>query len=459
MVELDEKKINSIFISCLFDSKELINGDTSLQFTPVSSIVATSKDNCYTTKFCTKRLNEKKQIIIDFVDSLYNINEGITLEGLYYDFLGNRWCQNMETINRLLMLATACNLVSNTVISNESDKKLIIKRTRVNDNLLIVGLNSDSEIQTQSKIIMENHTKKNKSPSEKEMQITKILNQRLWIIKTGFHFLGIKVILNEKNLNQLDFFNFENELIYSKKFEDTEILIDQSTLEFIDCFKNKFTYYCNKDTNTFSYSSKANNYYYRVDITQQPREKVSEIAVEITDANSNYIIKRFKISDDTLEVELNNQSGPYGNYDDGIERSLHYKSGQLSKNDLFLFMTEDEWYEKGHLLFVSSGKVMLDGKEQVSKLSVRECRKVSTLIASHPRNRELILYTINELDKRLSGIKKYISDNFSLYSKLTNEDTYESNILVDTLVESTIHEKCNINNKSMCKIKKNDFKK
>ncbi len=281
----------------------------------------------------------------------------------------------------------------------------------------------------------------------------------MWTIKTGFHFLGIKVILNEKNLNQLDFFNFENELIYSKKFEDTEILIDQSTLEFIDCFKNKFTYYCNKDTNTFSYSSKANNYYYRVDITQQPREKVSEIAVEITDANSNYIIKRFKISDDTLEVELNNQSGPYGNYDDGIERSLHYKSGQLSKNDLFLFMTEDEWYEKGHRLFVSSGKVMLDGKEQVSKLSVRECRKVSTLIASHPRNRELILYTINELDKRLSGIKKYISDNFSLYSKLTNEDTYESNILVDTLVESTIHEKCNINNKSMCKIKKNDFKK
>ena len=104
----------------------------------------------------------------------------------------------METINRLLMLATACNLVSNTVISNESDKKLIIKRTRVNDNLLIVGLNYDSEIQTQSKIIREEHTKKNKSPSEREMQITKILNQRLWTIKTGFHFLGIKVILNEK---------------------------------------------------------------------------------------------------------------------------------------------------------------------------------------------------------------------------------------------------------------------
>ena len=44
-----------------FTPKELINGDTSLQFTPVSSIVATSKDNCYTTKFCTKRLNEKNK--------------------------------------------------------------------------------------------------------------------------------------------------------------------------------------------------------------------------------------------------------------------------------------------------------------------------------------------------------------------------------------------------------------
>ena len=451
MTELDEKKVNSLFISCLFDSEELMNGCTELQFTPVSSVISSSKDNCYTIKFCTRKLNEKKQTIIDFVDSLYNINTGSTLEDLYYDFLGNRWCQDTEILNRLLMLAVACNLVSNTIICNKVGKISMIKRTKANDNLLIAGLNHNSVIQSQN-------------PAEEETKIAKRLSQHLRTIKTGFYFLGFNVILNEKNVNQLDFFDFENKLVYSKKFEDTTILNaimnQELRLEFTDCFKNKFTYYCDKDRNVFLCSSKVNNYFYGVDIIQHPREKASEIIVQVTDANSDYIIKRLQISDKELHVELNNHFGPYGNYYDGIERSLDYHSGRLSKSDLFLFMMEDEWYEKGHRLYISDGKVKIDGKEQVSKLSIRECHILSTLIASHPRNRELILYTMNELDKQMPGVKEYISYNFDLYDELTSEETYEPNITVDTLVELATHEKCNINNnKHMCKIKKNDFKK
>ena len=41
---------------------------------------------------------------------------------------------------------------------------------------------------------------------------------------------------------------------------------------------------------------------------------------------------------------------------------------------------------------------------------------LSTLIACHPRNRELIIYTLNELDKQLPGVKKYVSDNLFINS-------------------------------------------
>ena len=73
-------------------------------------------------------------------------------------------------------------------------------------------------------------------------------------------------------------------------------------------------------------------------------------------------------------------------------------------------------------------------------------------------NRELIIYTMDELDKQLPGVKQYVSDNFILYNILSNENAYESNPLVETIIQSTIHEKCNINNNSIRKTKKGDSK-
>lgn len=468
MRKLEEKQINDLFFSCLFEEDELIDGRPTTEFTSIESIAPNYKGKCPTIGFSTNKLNEKKQIIIDFIDALPKINEGSIWEDLYYDCLGNKWCEDIKTLDQLVMMALACGLISHTIIEGNGDKISIITRTKENDKSLVKG--SNPELLPQNKnneIIKQGYTLEElKLIAENKSKITEELNQYIEIIKTGFKFLGINVILNKENVNQLDFFNNENKLIFSKKFEDTDgilgidgILNQRLRTEFMDSIGNEITYLCDGDRHIFSLSSEANNYGYRVEITQPINQKPSRILISTTDANSNYIIKRIEVDGYDLLVELNNQFGPYGNYEDGEKRYLWYRNPKLSKgqNNL-LYMIEDEWYEKGHHLSSDGSEITIDGKKIISGLTHDQFYVLSTLIACHPRNRELIIYTMDELDKQLSGVKQYVSDNFILYNVLSNENSYESNPLVETIIQSTIHEKCNINNNSIRKTKKGDSK-
>lgn len=171
--------------------------------------------------------------------------------------------------------------------------------------------------------------------------------------------------------------------------------------------------------------------------------------------NKMIFSKKFEIDNCDLQVELNNQFGPYGNYEDGEKRYLWYRNPNLSNGqDNLLFMIETEWGGKEHCLSCDGFTITIDDKEIASGLTLEQFYVLATSIASHPRNRELIIYTIDELDKQLPGVKKYVSDNYLLYNELTNENSYEFNPIVGSIIESTIHEKCNINNNSICKSKK-----
>ena len=468
MRKLEENQINDLFFSCLFEEDELIDGRPTTEFTSVDSIAPNYKGKCPTIGFSTNKLNEKKQTIIDFIDSLPKINEGCIWEDLYYDCLGNKWCEDIKTLDQLVMMALACGLISHTIIEGNGDKISIITRKKQNDKLLVKGLNPELLSQNKNNQI----EKKSYTPEELKLiaenksKITQELKQYIEIIKTGFKFLGINVNLNKEKINQLDFFDNENKLIFSKKFEDTDgilgidgILNQRLRTEFMDCFGNEITYFCGGDRHIFLLSSKANDCGYKVEITQPINQEPSRIMISTFDVNSNYIIKTFEIDNCDLQVELNNQFGPYGNYEDGEKRYLWYRNSKLSKgqNNL-LYMIEDEWYEKGHQLISDGYEITIDGKKIVSGLTHKQFYVLSTLIACHPRNRELIIYTMDEIDKQLPGVKQYVSDNFILYNVLSNENSYEPIPIVESIIQSTIHEKCNINNNSIRKVKKDDSK-
>jgi len=463
MRKLDEKQINDLFFSCLFEEDERIDGSPTTELTSIKSIVPNEEGKCPTIGFSTNKLNKNKQAIIEFIDSLPKIKEGNSWEELYYDCSGNKWCKDIKTLDQLIMMARACDLVSHTIIEEKKDKISIITRTKEKDSLPVKGVNPKSLPQ----ITKQHYTEEElKFIAENKKQITKELNQYIEIIKTGFKFLGIKVNLSKENKNQLDFYDNENKFIFSKKFADTDgiigidgILKQRLTTEFIDSFGNEITYLYDENGNRhiFLLYSPKNDYDYRIEITSSIDQKPSRIMIATTDANSNYIIKKMEIDNCDLQVELNNQFGPYGNYEDGEKRYLWYRNSKLSEGKIpLLCMLESEWFEKGHRLSSYGSEIIIDDEKIISGLTHEQFDVLSTLIACHPRNRELLLYTMNELDKQLPGVKQYISDNFILYNILTNENSYEKNPIVESIIQSMIHEKCNINNNSTRKIKRDD---
>jgi len=146
-------------------------------------------------------------------------------------------------------------------------------------------------------------------------------------------------------------------------------------------------------------------------------------------------------------IELNNQFGPYGNYDDGEKRALVYND-----NSQFLAMIEDEWFTKGHFLYVDT-RVTLDNKKIRDGLTKDQFDLVAFNIVSHPRNKVLLLYTMGEMNKQFPGIREFIGNNFPLYNSIV-DSCYSPDPFIDSIVEATIHEKCNLKGTSKNLLKK-----
>ncbi len=308
--------------------------------------------------------------------------------------------------------------------------------------------------------------------AENRIKITEELNQYIEIINTGLNFFGITAGLNAEIVNQLDFYDSENRHIYSKKFKDTAGIkgLDWYTHErlrtkFKDTFDNKieYCYYTNCPVGAqhiFNLSSKVHNSSYRVDIIISEDQKPSMI--DIVTVNKSNIIKRIQIDNDRLRVELEKKY--YKSHENYARRSLCYciPTSSIDSDDFLLSMSEGS-IGAHHILYVEPSAIKIGYEKICSNLTLKQSYDISTVIAHHPRNKELILFIMDELDKELPGIKQYVSDNFPLYKMLTDFDLYEPNIIVDAIIGAVTIEECDLNNlkrkKEKSKIKKkNDSK-
>ncbi len=186
-------------------------------------------------------------------------------------------CNDIKIIDQLIMIALACGLVNRITIEDKNDKIFLIMRTNQNDKLPVIGVKPDITSQSKDdKTAKQDYTlKKINLIEKKRAKITYDLSPYIEIIKTGFKFFGINVSLNKEKVDQLDFFNNENKLIFSKKFEDTDSIIlkfdcmlnQKFRIEFSDSLGNEFTYLCDNDRHIFILYSELNKYSYCVEIT------------------------------------------------------------------------------------------------------------------------------------------------------------------------------------------------
>lgn len=460
MFKLEESDIDALFDSCLFTDKEIVDGRPTDYFTVGQSVNPEKK--YISVVFSTKKLEKNKESIISYLDLLPNLEKGNTLENLFYDFNGNKWCKDIRFLDELLMMAVACNLVSYTAIDDKKEEIVIFKRTRENDNLKVKGEHPTCFQPAQDSLVPKAYTAEEKIIIAcNKIRIAIELEQYVNIINVGLGFFGIHVCLSDTMENQINFYNSDNELLFSKVFEDTDgivgiegILNQRLRSEFQDLSGNTITYFFDGDKHIFILSPPEEEmFHYRIEITfDKNMDKYTNIAVSATNAKADYVIKKFEINDYDLIAELNNQFGSYGNYEDGVKRFLWYRDNRRIR-DRTLFMSEDEWYEKGHLLCGDEGGIKVDGNSLISGLNYKEFHVIATQVARHPRNRELILYTLDEIDKQLPGLKDFIVNHFSLYHYIMATE-YQVHPLTDWLVQSAIHEKCDLSKKRNVKLKK-----
>jgi len=125
MKKLESQKISELFYNCFFEADEIINGRPIGEFTSIKSI---NPNKNITVLLSTMKLNKNKNIIIEYIDLLPKIDEGNSLDNLCFDRNGNKWCEDIQILDQLLMMALACQLISYTTLELKDEEIVTIKR-------------------------------------------------------------------------------------------------------------------------------------------------------------------------------------------------------------------------------------------------------------------------------------------------------------------------------------------
>ena len=184
-------------------------------------------------------------------------------------------------------------------------------------------------------------------------QITRELKRYIDIFNLGFGFFGYHVVINKDNVNQLDFYDKNNNLVYSRKFEDIcgIRVLDFGTrlsTNFIDNYDNEIRYFFDSNNYRHIFMLAAPNdkkYGYKIELEHNADSTdLTKITIGVTNGNDEYVKKELRISEGEIKVTLNNQSGPYGNHIDGASRMIWYTNSKCNVYPLF-FMTESIYSE------------------------------------------------------------------------------------------------------------------
>ena len=269
------------------------------------------------------------------------------------------------------------------------------------------------------------------------------LDSNINVLNTGLGFFEIHAVINEK---QLEFYDKNNNLLHTEELNKLENI----SIDFNDKFNNSISYSYSVggenscDRHVFIYNRDEDNNY-KIEFYSKD-DKSKSIEIRLNNRKEEFINKRFDIGKDFIDVEINSIHGHRGNNVDSIERRLWYTTPTHYPYPL-LFMTEATWLNGGNFLTGNDKGIEVSKSNFyetiITPLTDKRFEELSTLIACHPRNKELIEFVINKIGNDLPILKDFIVNNFSIYSHIMDKK-YEKNTLVDLLVDSTINDKCDI---------------
>lgn len=445
-MEITKEVINTLFSKCFFDDDEIVNGRPTSDYVAVSSPII-PKDPI---AFSANHLQAIKKDILSLIDSIPNIEDGVSIEILRKYEWGND-----DYLNKLTLMGNAISALNITSIDIDDEKIFYIKRDKSHDLEEINGLPKENIPE------VKNEVKKAYTKEEQELirqngeRITKELNDYLQTINRGLNFFGIKAKLDESTRNKLDFYDQDNNLLYERVFLDTDGIIgiegmfnQRLKCEFNDSEGNEITYlYDNRHIFILS-SPKDKKYGYRIELTGK-EENYKEISISTVNPLDEYTIKSLEITDEYLSMKLENAFGPYGNYVDGTTRKINYHSPLHSKP--YFSLIETVWPHEGAYLYCDEGGFKFFREDPIVEYENRDqFNRLATNLVVHPRNREAINYTLDEFERVFPGIKEFTINNSGLLKYLL-EVPYIDDPIMDIIMNKAINHACDFKEKAISK--------
>lgn len=437
-MKLHSELIEDIFSKCFFRDDEILNGRPIGDYVMVKSVIYPENPPIV---FSAEHLNEKKSDILDLMDMIPGINDGVSFDTLNkFD-----WCDELD-FDKIVIMGEATKSIGLTIVEFGNDKAFSIKRDKTYDSEIIKGLPKEN-IPEQKMELKKGYTDEEKvAIKQNGERISQELEEFITTINRGLGFYGIRVEKDANERNKINFYDKDNNLIFERTFLDADgilgfegMLNQRLKCEFEDKVGNQITYlYDNRHIFLLS-GPKGTKYGTRIELTGE-EGNYAKIMISCTNADDEYVIKSLEVSDNFFSIQLDNAFGHYGNYEDGTTRSLIYHSSL--HREPYLHFAEKVWPQNGAYLYCDTAGFKFFGEEAIVPYSNRKAfDMLATNIVAHPRNREALNYLLDELERKMTGIRDFVLNNSNLYKYLL-EVEYVQDPITESIVDRVINHAC-----------------
>ena len=298
---------------------------------------------------------------------------------------------------------------------------------------------------------------------ENKKLVTEELTRHFEIIKKGFSFFDIDIIRASED--ELAICDADGKLIKTHQFNGASVIRNENgapVIKFSDETGRDFTYEnlrlahnltVPEIRHTFNVHPDAfpgdDECWYNLDIfVSEDDNRIKRIGLRSYNAEDEYPYKEFSMSENDAKVSVEKACIKDGSLVRTGREFWYTTPGYF----LWPLFHMNECFEIDPLgnYGKNNRHIGFDGCDFSFNCSVvpgtrglsdEQVRAFAFTIASHPRNKELTTYTLNEFDKAIPGIKQFVSDNSKMYNDLINAN--EKSFLTNTLVFMATNRNCN----------------
>lgn len=333
-IMLNPETVRKLFSECMFSDSEIKDGAPTLEFTYVDGISHQFVLN-------TKKLNENKAKIAELIDLLPITIIPQSFMSLCCDNSGRLWTGDQSIMELLMVLGIACGIIEYTCPRGDWKNLIggvpVINKTTKDFNETIVG-ESPEEF---SKYVSKEEKKK---ADEEQKRLEKLRKMAKDTFESHyekahpvFEMLGYSMGIEEDNyylydksgekLCELSVTPFLGGFSYEGVVNDTRVEYGYSE----DGINSDGSIIC-RDIITIDNLKKRDEAYSGKFISVELGVGLHEVAdvprleVKIIKPDTDEKITTYYVNPYDLSLSIENDFGPYGNYEDGTKRTVHYST-------------------------------------------------------------------------------------------------------------------------------------